>query len=205
MIKYPGWQVEWQPIIRFFSDGFRRLSPEAKSSQYIGALHCPSQRIVRNPHIDLGRPETGVSEQGLDRPDVDAFLDQQCCGGVPEPVRGQVRLDVEALGQRPQPLTERGRAKSATFRVQKQGCCDGAFPASHLGMSPYVLLQLMVRHEDDPLLVTFSSDENLASVLRHVADSYIGQLADPQPGYDEQFDDQDCDGILLDRCRIVRA
>ena len=77
-----------------------------------------------------------MSEQGLDHPDVDSLLDQQRRRRVPEPVW----LDAEAPGRRPQPLTERGRAKSATFRVQKQGCCDGALPASYLGMSPYFLL-----------------------------------------------------------------
>ena len=33
--------------------------------------------MVRNPHIDLGGPEAGVPEQGLDHPDIDTFLDQQ--------------------------------------------------------------------------------------------------------------------------------
>lgn len=54
----------------------------------------------------------------------------------------------------------------------------------------------MVRNKDDPLLVAFAPDEDLASVMRDVADLYIGQLADQEAGHDEQFDDQDRDIVL---------
>ena len=53
--------------------------------------------MVRNLHIDLGGPEIGVPKKGLDHPNVDAFLDQQCRRGVPEPVCSQVGFDLEAL------------------------------------------------------------------------------------------------------------
>ena len=57
-------------------------------TQYISPFQRSSQRMVRNPHIDLGGPEAGMPKQCLDHPDVDSLLDQQRRGGVPEPVRG---------------------------------------------------------------------------------------------------------------------
>lgn len=144
-----------------------------------------------------------MAEQGLDHPDVDSLLDQQRRGGVPEPVRGQVWFDPEALGQGPQPFSERGRAEPTTFRVQEQGRRERALVATHLTMSPELLLQLAIWYKDDALLVAFAPDEDLASVMRDVADLYIGQLADPQSGHDEQLDDQDSDGNFRSRCRVI--
>lgn len=146
-----------------------------------------------------------MSEQGLDHPDVDSLLDQQRRGGVPESVRGQVWFDAEAPRQGPQPLTERGRAEPATFRVQEQGRRNRAFFRTRLAKALKILLQLTVRHEDDPLLVAFAIYEDLAAVRRNLADPYIGQLADPQRGQNQQLDDQDRYGILRDRYRIFRA
>lgn len=106
------------PIIQLQNDTNMHIaSSVSKDGQNVGPFKRPSQRMARNPHVDLRRPEAGMAEQGLDHPDIDTFLDQQRRGGVPETVRRQVRLDLEAPGQGPQPFSERGRAESATFRV----------------------------------------------------------------------------------------
>lgn len=112
---------------------------------------------------------------------------------VPEPVRAQVRFDLKALGQRPQPLSESGRAESATFRVQEQRYGMRALFATRLTIPPEVLLQLVVRHEDDPFPAALSIHDDLTRVGKDVAGLQICQFADPEPRHDEQLEDQDRD------------
>lgn len=68
-----------------------------------------------------------------------------------------------------------------------------------------LLLQFMVLHKDDPLLVAFAPDEGLASVLRDIADLQVCQFTDPQSGYDQQLNDQDRDIVLRGWLSVVCA
>lgn len=72
----------------------------------IGPLQSASQRNVRNPYIDLGR--------------------------VPKPVQGQMRFDLDACGQRLQPLVEGGRAEPTSHRVEEQRRYNAAVFRTHL-------------------------------------------------------------------------
>lgn len=110
-----------------------------------------------------------MPEERLDHSDVDAFFNQQCRGRVPEPVRGQVRFNSEALGQRPQPLPERGGSESTSFHVEEQRRGKGAVFAAHLTVTLKLLPQSVVWDEDDPLLAAFAAHEDLAAIRRDVA------------------------------------
>lgn len=57
-------------------------------AQDVNSLQRAPQRMVRDPHVDLGRFEVRMPKERLNYPDVDALFDEKRRGRVPKPVWG---------------------------------------------------------------------------------------------------------------------